>query len=143
MKTIKTVSILSFLALALPVISLAEEKCRLKVNIQGIHKNEGSIAISLYQTEENWLGKELRSERFAAEPPAAAWSVKDLAPGEYAISVYHDKDKNGELNKGAFGRPTEPYGFSNDARGRFGPAKWEHAKFTIIEGENEVNITLK
>ena len=143
MKLIKTVSILSLLALALPVISVAEEKCRLKITIQGIQKNEGSIAIALYQKEENWLGKELKSERVAAEPPAAAWSVEDLAPGEYAISVYQDKDKNGELNKGAFGRPTEPYGFSNDARGMFGPAKWENAKFTIAEGENEMNITLK
>ena len=56
---------------------------------------------------------------------------RDLAYGQYAIAVYHDKNKNGLLDTNMLGIPLEEYGFSNNARGRFGPASWSQAKFTV------------
>ncbi|MBM3418733.1 MAG: DUF2141 domain-containing protein, partial [Bacteroidetes bacterium] len=31
-----------------------------------------------------------------------------------AVAVYQDLDRNGRLDKSAFGFPTEPYGFSRN-----------------------------
>jgi len=45
----------------------------------------------------------------------------NVPPAKYAVAVFHDANNNGVLDKNAFGIPTEAYGFSNNARGRFGP----------------------
>jgi len=67
--------------------------------------------------------------------------INNIPAGEYAVSIFHDIDKNGELNTNAIGIPNEPYGFSNDARGRFGPPKFKNAKFAFPETQ-EINIKL-
>jgi uncharacterized protein (DUF2141 family) len=57
--------------------------------------------------------------------------LRDLTPGTYAVSVYHDLDANGQLNNNLMGLPTEPYGFSNNARGSFGPPSFQAASVAL------------
>ncbi len=64
-----------------------------------------------------------------------------LAPGEYGIRILHDEDGDGEMDSNMMGIPTEPWGFSNNATGRFGPPKWDQVKFTL-DGAHEQNIKL-
>ena len=73
----------------------------------------------------------------------ATWHVEGLAPGRYAVKAYHDANANGELDKGAFGAPTEPYGFSRNARGRFGPPAWDDASFALGSSGLAIEITLE
>ena len=47
--------------------------------------------------------------------------LTDLAAGTYAIACFHDANADGKLNTSAMGIPKEAYGFSNNARGMFGP----------------------
>lgn len=61
-------------------------------------------------------------------------TAEDLPPGEYAIRIMHDVNGNDELDANFVGMPTEPYAFSNNAKGMFGPAIWEDARF-VLEGE--------
>ena len=112
----------------------------LKITVEGIEKAEGKVLIGLYNTEDGWLKKEMKGETLDASIPEVIWEIPDLQEGEYAVSTYHDADSDGELNTGAFGIPSEPYGFSNNARGMFGPAKWKNAKFVVKAGENEIRI---
>ena len=67
----------------------------------------------------------------------------DLEPGDYAVSVYVDKNGNGKLDTNMLGKPTEPYGFSNDARSAFGPPQFEEAKFTLSASGQTITIHLK
>jgi len=48
--------------------------------------------------------------------------------GQYAIKVFHDENANGELDINFLGIPKESYGFSNHARGRFGPPPFAEAR---------------
>ena len=64
--------------------------------------------------------------------------VFDRVPaGEFAVAAYHDENSNGKLDTGAFGRPTEGYGFSRDAKGNFGPPSFEDARLTLDAGQSE------
>jgi uncharacterized protein (DUF2141 family) len=63
-----------------------------------------------------------------------AW--KELPPGRYAIKVFFDANGNGKLDKGFLGRPVEPYGFSNDARGKKAPPSWDKASFEVGSGKS-------
>jgi uncharacterized protein (DUF2141 family) len=67
----------------------------------------------------------------------------DVAPGEYALSVFHDENGNGQLDTRFMGIPKEPFGASNDARGRFGPPKFDDARFVVDQGVVELTINLQ
>ena len=43
----------------------------------------------------------------------------------------HDVNGNDALDSNIVGMPTEPYGFSNNAQGSFGPPAWQDARFAL------------
>jgi uncharacterized protein (DUF2141 family) len=47
------------------------------------------------------------------------------------VAAFHDADGNGELTLWPIGLPKEAYGFSRDARGRFGPPAFDAAAFDL------------
>jgi len=70
-------------------------------------------------------------------------TFENQPPGEYAVTVVYDRNKDGKLNTGLFRIPTEKIGFSNNASRRFGPAKWSAAKFELIDADIQTEISLK
>ena len=72
----------------------------------------------------------------------ASVCFEQMPPGNYAVAIFQDVNKDGKLNKSGFGVPIEPYGFSNNARGNFGPPPFQKAAFTIAK-DSEVDITLR
>ena len=61
----------------------------------------------------------------------ATWVFENIPYGDYSIRLFHDENGNKILDKGLFGLPKEPYGYSNNARGRLSAPKWEDAKFKL------------
>lgn len=70
-------------------------------------------------------------------------TLHDIPAGAYAISVFHDADSDGELNANLMGIPTEAYGFSNNARGSFGPPSYENCRFEVENVDVEQRISLR
>ncbi len=66
-----------------------------------------------------------------------------LPYGVYSVKAFQDINRNTRLDKNLLGRPAEPYGFSNNARGRFGPPSWESALFSLQTPEHSLTIELK
>ena len=85
-----------------------------------------------------------RQEGVAEKVTASSMTFTfDLPDGSYAISVYQDVNDDGKLGRIPFiGKPTEPYGFSNNPASTFGPPKFAKAAF-IVEGETAIDIDLK
>jgi len=67
--------------------------------------------------------------------------IDALAPGRYAVVVYVDRNGNGKLDRGMFGRPTEPYGFSNGG-GSFGPPDFADALIEVADTGSAIRIDL-
>ena len=75
--------------------------------------------------------------------PAASYNVigdaagsvtltfRDVKPGRYAIALLHDENANGKADRAAMMIPTEGFGFSRDAKVRFGPPKFGEAAFDV------------
>ncbi len=78
------------------------------------------------------------SYQFDSQNPT---QILTLPEGIYAIAAFHDLNDDGKLNRNHVTLPIEPYGFSNNARRRFGPAKFTDAQFTIIDG-NTTHMTI-
>ena len=111
--------------------------------IEGVDDPVGEIRIAIFDSENRYLENPSLADVVPASQTKIEWQIENLAYGQYAIAVYHDKNKNGKLDTNMLGIPLEEYGFSNNARGRFGPASWSQAKFTVNERTAVHRILLK
>jgi len=73
----------------------------------------------------------------------ATITFTDVSEGRHAIKAFHDVNDNGELDTNWMGIPTEPYGFSNDAMGTFGPPSFQDASFLVEPGANTTRFKMK
>lgn len=101
------------------------------LTLTGVEEAEGEIRIAVFNSEQSYTKETVFAEIIPVHSTEVNWSIPELPYGEYAIAVYHDKNTNGELDTNLLGIPKEIYGFSNNARGRFGPASWNDARFSV------------
>lgn len=84
---------------------------------------------------------DLSAHRLAA-PAGDRLLFKNLPSGVYALSVIHDENDNARLD--TFAKiPREGIGFSRNPAIRFGPPKFEAARFTIRTGETRQNVRMR
>ena len=117
-----------------PVVAVAPTW--LEVEVEGLRSSVGRVALALFASAESFAGDgaPLRREWLLVDDGGCLWRLDGLAPGDYAVKVYHDVDDSRALEVNFLGVPTEPYGFSNGARGSFGPPSWRQARFRLVTG---------
>ena len=67
----------------------------------------------------------------------------DVAPGTYAVKVFHDINSDNDLNTSWVGWPQEPFGFSNDAPLNMGPPSFKAAALAVTGGAQTTRINLR
>ena len=130
-------------AAVLMLLPLSEaEKGVLRISIRGIKIAEGSIRIAACASEEEYTGRKEPSFRIIipAQKDTVNGVLRNLKPGNYAVKAFHDRNDNGKLDKGFFGKPKELYGFSRNPEPGRGIPEW---KQTLIRfSGNSTNITV-
>lgn len=118
---------------------------RISVVITDVNVLSGDVRLGLYNSKMNYKHtQDFRSIDTTASANTVRLSFENLPAGEYGIRLFHDIDGNGEFGMNKFGIPTEPYAFSNNAKGLMGPAKWNRVKFNVNADETVVQtISLK
>lgn len=93
----------------------------------------GSIAVAVYRDAASFRRGEgpVATRTVPRSGPVTSVVIPGLAPGRYAVAAFHDTDGNGDLTLWPIGVPKEAYGFSNDARGRFGPPPFDAAAIDV------------
>ena len=111
---------------------MAQSAHDLTIKVNGYKHLNGTVFIALYNSEENYLNIEKVSYKAIFQPKALTdtYTFHDLPDTVYAATLFYDENANGKLDMNVFGIPKEKNGFSNNAKGMFGPAKFEKAKFT-------------
>lgn len=98
-----------------------------EVVVSGVEPKSGVVAISIFDEAEKFLEEPIVYERVNVAGNSELTVTVKLAPGIYAINVYHDLDEDGELDKNLFGIPKEPIAFSNGAVAKMGPPSFADA----------------
>jgi uncharacterized protein (DUF2141 family) len=118
---------------------------KLTVIITGFSNEAGNCRFALdnskavYEREDSvWIGKVLPIVN-----KQVIVVIDSLFFGEYAVRVFHDENKNEEIDTNFLGIPTEDYGYSNDASDWFGPPSWEKAKFIFNKPEMTIEIKIE
>lgn len=132
----------SFFTLLLFIIfisgGISQEKDTLSVTLDiSITKfNKGSILIALYESEESYMKESYKSADVLVKNNKAKFIFHSIKKGVYAFSFFHDLNNNKKLDTNFLGIPKEPYGFSNNKKGRFGPPKFSEASLEINKNSN-------
>ncbi len=119
----------------------------LTVEVHGKLKPDSVVRVAAYGSAEQWLedpsgANDRRVGADAVQKRAQAVDIADLAPGAYAIAVYVDENGNGELDRGLFGIPSEPYGFSRGG-GSFGPPAFADALVEVPASGATIRVDLE
>jgi uncharacterized protein (DUF2141 family) len=83
----------------------------------------------------------------SADVPAVAGettiTLRDIAPGTYAVQTYQDVNNNDKMDTTWIGLPLEPFGFSRDATPFLSKPSFDEVKFAIAEGDNTITLHLQ
>src|SRR5450432_3879982 len=131
-----------------PAVSPAEPPpatAVLSVRLLGLRSDKGQVGCGLYASEKG----------FPKDPTAAAqtrWcaiaskesscSFDPIPAGTYAVACFHDENKNGKMDTGLFGIPTEGTVVSNHAKGFMGPPSFKDAKFSFAGSARELLLEM-
>jgi uncharacterized protein (DUF2141 family) len=108
-------------------------------------KKGGHIKIGIYDVKGfPVVGKEAHGRDVKVTKATATYVFEKIPIGKYAIAAFQDENTDGELNKNRLGVPKEPYGFSMNKFGKFGPPKFKNVSFDVKEAEvSSLTIDLK
>jgi uncharacterized protein (DUF2141 family) len=112
----------------------------LEVTVKGIKSAKGVIRLALCPAGVGFPDCKDKVVRSAALPIAngtASVTLGGLAPGSYAVSVFHDANANGKLDTFA-GIPKEGYGFSRNPAFRPRAPKFAEAEINLTGNASTV-----
>jgi uncharacterized protein (DUF2141 family) len=116
----------------------------LQISVTGITSAKGVIRVAVCPPQAGFPDCKARVVRTASLPIAggqAAITFDGLAPGSYAVSVFHDANTNGKLDRFA-GIPKEGYGFSRNPGFKPRAPKFSEAEL-VLSGHHQTQIKLR
>jgi uncharacterized protein (DUF2141 family) len=114
----------------------------LHVAVDNVRDHTGHVHVDLC-TQAQFLKDCPISGDAAAHVGLTTVTLAGLKPGRYAAQVFYDQNNNGKVDRAMFGVPKEGVGFSNDARIKLAPPKWEEAVFDYDGTERTIRLKLR
>ena len=132
------------LAAALPLLVSAAPPGEVELGISGQRSARGLIRICLTRDPAHFPGCDDDPAAQKRTVPAGQTALRfdGLASGSYAVSLFHDENGNGRLDT-ILGIPREGFGFSRNPATRFGPPRFDAARFAVTSGEAAQQVRLK
>ena len=132
------------LAAALPLLASAAPPGEVELGISGQRSARGLIRICLTRDPAHFPGCDDDPAAQKRTVPAGQTALRfdGLASGSYAVSLFHDENGNGRLDT-ILGIPREGFGFSRNPAIRFGPPRFDAARFAVTSGEAAQQVRLK
>jgi uncharacterized protein (DUF2141 family) len=124
---------------------VSESTGNLIINISGFPSSEGFAMVALHNSEESYEGGEVSAvakTKIKVVDQKVQVVFTNLPYGWYGVSLYHDENGNGQMDKNAMGIPKEAYGFSNNAKGFFGRPNYKEVMFQLNSDEKQIAINL-
>lgn len=111
------------------------------VNLSEIESKEGEIVFMLFAEEEGFPREPSKAFKRGVVTDfntSASYTFKKVPYGVYAVSVFQDKDKDGEIKSNFIGMPKEPVGASNMTK--MGKPSFNKCSFELNGENKELNM---
>lgn len=116
------------------------------VHITGLRNLNGMVGASLYASKKGFPDTPERSYATLVKKITATedtFVFENVPYGTYAISVLHDENGNGKMDKNFFGLPTEGCGISTNPKIGMGGPKYNDSVFTLNSKQLEMTIGMR
>jgi len=135
---------MAMLALA-PVPAFADPLATLIIKVEKVSSRGGDLRIALYDGQNYPLdkGDTIVDAVVPAKTGETIATLTGIKPGEYAVKMFQDVNRNGEFDMNWIGWPLEKFGFSNDAHPAFSEPSFDATKFELRPGTNTITIHLQ
>ena len=116
----------------------------LTIEVSYFKPMKGKVMLAIYREKDNFPERDARYKWLIISPHGtnAVGVFNDLPNGKYAIAAFLDENKNLYLDKNMVGYPTEPFGFSNNARVKFSAPTFEEAAIEL-HSDRKIQIKLQ
>ncbi len=117
----------------------------ISVHVSGLKNQSSTLYVAVFQSADGFPKSE-NSHATTTVPVASDrvdFSLSLPDSQSTAIAVFQDLNGDGKLSKNSFGLPTEPYGFSNNARSLLGPPTFSKAAFDVSENTASMDISVR
>jgi uncharacterized protein (DUF2141 family) len=119
----------------------------LRVRIDGARNARGEIVVLVFRDSNGFTNdgsKAVRTERVPidAQTLSSQAVFEGLRQGVYAVTLFHDENRNGKLDTNFLRIPKEGYGFSNNPKKRAGPPPFDQAKLSLNQAECSIEVRL-
>lgn len=122
--------------------SMAFAQTTLTVEVQLSKTQGGTLRAALCPSESAFNSEKGCSFRaMEANGKMVPLTFENVEAGTYAVKIFQDLDGDEKMGTNAIGIPNEPFGFSNNAMGNFGPPSFKQAAFEV--GKQPLVIKLK
>lgn len=116
------------------------EKEVLYIKITNVKINSGNVIVEIYNDKSNWLKIPFRKLSLPSAENVQTASF-EVPYGKYAVTVYQDKNKNGEPDMNFIGIPKELVGFGNNYK-PFGEPKFKSSSIEFGKTSKSHEIKL-
>ena len=103
----------------------------LTVEIRQLRNNNGKLLLELNNDKQDII----KGFSEAIADHKIILVIRDLKPGKYAFKYFHDENSDEKINTNFMGIPKEGYGFSNNAKGTFGPPSFDKMVFDLSKSD--------
>lgn len=111
--------LLLFLIVFLPCVSFSQPKPtgNIEIRITNLRNTKGKVSVNLFNGKDGFPDDPMKSfgwKTVKIVPDTVVIVFEDLPFGNYAVSILHDENSNGKMEKNFFGIPKEGFAFSNN-----------------------------
>jgi len=139
-------SLLIFALFSGPSILNAENPVgRIEVCIDNVRSTNGIVGVALFNAKKGFPDKNTMAIEGLSVPAGKRCEVvfENVPFGTYAVSVLHDENGNGKMDKGFLGIPKEGFGTSNNPEIKMGPPTFSDSSFDLENTRLTLNISMK
>mmetsp|Transcript_27358 Transcript_27358/g.88364 ORF Transcript_27358/g.88364 Transcript_27358/m.88364 type:complete len:121 (-) Transcript_27358:134-496(-) len=112
---------------------------KVEVAISGVQvEKRGVLLVILFDKPEDYLKKAMKT--LTVKPETTTVTFDAVPKGTYSVSVVHDVNENGQLDRNWLGIPKEPFGFSKKSMGLFGPPSFKDTSFDVADEDKKVDV---
>ena len=124
-----------FIILSIFIVTATAQAGTLTVVAKGLKNSKGVVQFSLYNKDgsipDKKINKYYKIQRVEISNKEAVAIFTNLPKGRYAVSVFHDENSNGKIDKGLM-MPVEGIGLSNfKSVNLFNPPNFKKASFLL------------
>ncbi len=128
-----------------PCLAGAGAPGRVDLAVEGLRSAKGVVRICLTKNPAHFPNCNADPKAISRTLPTAQakrLSLPDLAPGTYALSLFHDENRNAKLDTFA-AIPREGFGFSRNPKIRFGPPDFAQVAFPIAAAPVQITVRMQ